>query len=224
MDGHETSVWQGGLMSLAIKIARHVLGARRARAVRMWRMGEKGLRESRFAPPRDHCPRPDWWHSMDADATEIEVTAAVSGLIRALQPEYVIETGTASAQTTLAIGRALKRNGHGRLISLDIVEANVEHGRHLCAGLPVEVRLQSSLEFTPDQPIDFAWFDTVTDMRHTEYRRYHPYMHARTIVGFHDTAPFHPTRAYLDELEAAGILKAIDLTTARGFSLGQALI
>jgi hypothetical protein len=63
------------------------------------------------------------------------------------------------------------------------------------------------LEFTPEQPIDFAWFDTVTDMRHTEYRRYHPHMHARTIVGFHDTAPFHPTRGYIDEIEAEGIVQ-----------------
>ena len=212
------------MTSPAIRVARQVLGARRARQIRMWRMGEEGLRESRFAPPREHCPHPEWWHSMDADATEIEVTEAVRGLIRALQPEYVIETGTASAQTTLAIGQALKANGHGRLVSLDIVPENVTHGRQLCAGLPVEVRLESSLDFTPEQPIDFAWFDTLTDMRHTEYRRYHPHMHARTIVGFHDTAPFHPTRSYLDEIEDEGIVKTIDLATARGFTLGQAIV
>jgi len=161
---------------------------------------------------------------MDVDATEIEVTAGVAGIIRALQPEYVVETGTASAQTTIGIGKALRRNGHGRLVSLEVVPEHVDHARQLCKGLPVDVRLQSSLDFVPEQRIDFAWFDSLTHMQHSEYRRYHPYMHARTIVGFHDTGPQHPTRAYIDALEAEGLLKAIDLPSARGFTLGQAIV
>ena len=161
---------------------------------------------------------------MDPMATEIEVTDAVAGLIRALQPEYVIETGTASAQTTVAIGKALRRNGHGQLVSLEIDPKHVAHGRELCKGLPVEVRQQSSLEFEPARPIDFAWFDTDTAMRHSEFLRYRPFMHAKTVVGFHDTGPRHPTRGHLDKLEADGLLKTIDLPSARGFSLGQPLI
>ena len=220
--GLEWQDWR--ITSTKISLARQVLGPRRARALRLRLMGEDALRESRFAPPREHCLHPEWWHSMDTEATEFEVSEAVAGLIRALQPQYVVETGTSSAQTAIAIGAALKRNGHGRLVSLDIVPENVERGRQLCHGLPVEVRLQSSLDFVPEQPIDFAWFDTVQDMRHLEYRRYHAYMHARTIVGFHDTASYQPTRRFVDELEADGILKAIDLTSSRGFTLGQAIV
>lgn len=160
---------------------------------------------------------------MDPEATEIEVTAAVAGLVRALQPEYVVETGTHAAQTTIAIGEALRSNGHGRLVSLDVVPEFVEHARDLCRGLPVEVRCQPSTEFTPDQPIDFAWLDSLTDIRHTEYRRFYPHMHSKTIVGFHDTGPKHPTRGYIDQLEAEGVLKAIDLPSARGWTLAQAV-
>ena len=205
------------------QVARRVLGARRARAVRERLQGEAGLRESRFAPPREHCPNPQWWHTVDVEATEFEVTEAVAGLVRALQPEYVVETGTASAQTAIAIGKALRANGHGRLVTLEVDSDLVRHGRALTRGLPVEVRHQPSLEFTPEHPVDFAWLDSLTHLRHLEYRRYYPHMHARTIVGFHDTAAHHPTRAYIDELESEGVVKAIDLPSPRGFTLGQVL-
>jgi hypothetical protein len=179
------------------------------------------LRESRWIAPNDHCPHPEWWHSTDFNATEIEVTAAVQGVVRALQPDYVVETGTASAQTTIAIGLALRKNGHGRLVSLEIDPRLVEHGRQLCRRLPVEIRQQSSLDFIPDHLIDFAWLDSLPEIRHLEFRRYYPYMHRRTIVGFHDTGPFHPTRGFVDEIEQEGLVKTIDFPTPRGFSLGR---
>jgi predicted O-methyltransferase YrrM len=181
------------------------------------------LRESRWTRPSDECPSPGYWHAIDYDSTEIEVIEAVAGLVRALQPEYAIETGTASAQMTRAIGEALKRNRHGRLVSLEVEPVRVERGRRLCRRLPVEIRQQSSLEFTPDRAVDFAWFDTIPEIRHEEFRRYYPRMHRRTIVGFHDTAGHHPTRALVDELEAAGMLRTIDFPTPRGFSIGRVI-
>ncbi len=50
--------------------------------------------ESTFTPPDPDCPRPDWWHARDAQATEDEVIELVAGFVRALQPELVLETGT----------------------------------------------------------------------------------------------------------------------------------
>jgi hypothetical protein len=179
--------------------------------------------EDRFLPADERCPHPEWWHSRDRDATETEVTDAVRGLIRALQPEYVVETGTATAQTTIAIGEALRRNGHGRLISLEVDRSLVRHARELCRGLPVEIGEKSSLDFTPEAPLDFVWFDSVPEIRHLEFRRYYPFMHAATVVGFHDTGPMHPVRGFLDELEDEGLLRTLDFPTPRGFSLGRVM-
>src|SRR4051794_12477245 len=61
--------------------------------------------EDRRVAPSDECPHPEWWTSIDSDSsTEREVTHLIAGLVRGLQPHYIIETGTAFAQTTRAIG------------------------------------------------------------------------------------------------------------------------
>lgn len=177
--------------------------------------------ESRFTQPRPDCPNPQWWTSADSDSTEVEVTALVAAVVTALQPDYVIETGAAFGQTSEAIGHALLSNGHGRLVTLEVDPARVRQARARCAGLPVEVRQESSLEFTPDSPVDFAWFDSLFDLRPREFERYLPYMHARTVVGFHDTGPQHPVRAQLDLLENRGLLLSpLYLPTPRGVCFG----
>jgi hypothetical protein len=217
--GH-SGLCQDRRMVHAIKVTlRRIIGARRARAMRIFLTGLPT--EDRFITADPRCPHPEWRHSRDREATEVEVTEAVRGLVRALQPEYVIETGTATAQTTIAIGEALRRNGHGHLVSVEVNAFLVRHARHLCRGLPVEVVERPSLEFTPTQPIDFAWLDSLPEIRHLEFRRYYPHMHSRTIVGFHDTGPMHPVRGFLDELEAEGLLRTLDFPTPRGFTLAK---
>jgi hypothetical protein len=145
--------------------------------------------EGRWTPPRPDCPRPGYWTSTDAHSTEIEVSALVAAFVRALQPEYVIETGTCWGQTAEAIGRALKTNGHGRLVTLEIEPAKVKYSRDRCAGLPVQVELCKSLDFTPEQEIDFAFFDSLLELRMPEIERYRPFFTARTVIGIHDTGP-----------------------------------
>lgn len=173
--------------------------------------------EARFTPPRPDCPRPEWWHSTDDDSTEVEVTALVAAFVVALQPELVVETGTAWGQTAEAIGRALAANGHGRLVTLEPDAGRADHSRQRCAGLPVDVLEQSSLDYAPDSPVDFAWFDSLTDLRHREFMRYLPHLSARAVVGFHDTGPQHPVRRHLERLVANELLpEPLWLPTPRG--------
>lgn len=209
--------------AVAASPARGLLGTHLSRQTRILFSRLDAFRESRwYAAADDRCPHPERWHSLDIMATEFEVSELVAGFVRALQPDYVIETGTASAQTTYLIGRALRKNGHGRLVSLEIDPACVRAGQHMCRRLPVEVRRQSSMEFTPEEPVDFAWFDSF-ELRVLEFRRYLPYMHARTIVGFHDTAI--PSESALREGLASlideGLLRMIELPTPRGVAFAQ---
>jgi hypothetical protein len=173
--------------------------------------------EARFTPPRPDCPHPEWWTSTDVDSTECEVTALVAALVVALQPELVIETGTAFGQTAEAVGHALAVNGHGRLVTLETEPERVCFSRNRCEGLPVTVLEMSSLDYTPDGPVDFAWFDSLTDLRHEEYLRYLPYLSCRAVAGWHDTGPQHVVRGYLDRLVTAGTLPPpLYLPTPRG--------
>jgi len=173
--------------------------------------------EDRFTPARPDCPYPQRWHSADSDSTELEVSHLVAAFVRALQPNLVVETGTAWGQTAELIGQALKANGQGRLITLEPDPARAEHSRNRCAGLPVEVLQQSSLDWAPDGPIDFAWFDSLFHLRPEELRHYRLDFSTRAVVGFHDTGPQHPVRNSLDGLVADGLLEPpLFLPTPRG--------
>ena len=79
--------------------------------------------EARFTPPRVECPHPERWTSEDIEATENEVIEGVYGLVRMLQPAYVVETGTHRGFMAASIGRALQANGHGRLDTVEIEPA-----------------------------------------------------------------------------------------------------
>lgn len=172
--------------------------------------------EATFTSPRPDCPNPERWHASDTDSTEHEVTELVAAFVRALQPDYVVETGSCFGQTSEAIGKVLQQNGQGRLVTLEVDPHLVHFAKLRCEGLPVEVLQLSSLDFTPDQPIDFAWFDSLVPLRPREFRRYLPHMHARTLVGFHDTGPQHQVRELLKPLENEGLISPLYLPTPRG--------
>lgn len=172
--------------------------------------------EGRWTAPRVDCPHPERWHSADPDSTEFEVTELVAAMVTALQPDFVVETGAAFGQTAEAIGRALQRAGQGRLVSLEVDPGRVASSRARCEGLPVEVLQMPSLDYTPDAPVDFAFFDSLVDLRPEEFRRYLPHMHARTVVGFHDTGPQHRVRDLLRPLEEEGLITPLYLPTPRG--------
>lgn len=175
------------------------------------------LSEARFTAARADCPSPHYWTSNDSDSTEHQVTALVAAFVAALQPEFVLETGTAFGQTALAIGRVLATYGHGRLVTLETDPQRAGLAAAWCSGLPVTVLNMSSLDYTPVAQIDFAWFDSLFHLRPLELRRFAPHLSERAVVGVHDTAWHHPVRALLEPLEAEGLLVSpLYLPTPRG--------
>jgi predicted O-methyltransferase YrrM len=164
---------------------------------------------------------PGYWHAPDPDSTEIEVTALVAAFVTALQPEYVVETGTAFGQTALAIGHALQANGHGRLDTIEPDPVRAAHCRDLLSALPVTLHEQTSLTFTPARRIDFAWFDSLIDLRVPEFHTYRQHMTAETIIGFHDCGPQHNLRPDVERLGTAGLIRPIYLPTPRGVVFAQ---
>ena len=82
----------------------------------------------------------------------------------------------------------------------------------------------ASLSYEPPTMIDFAWLDSWTTLRAAEFRRFLPYMHSGTVVGFHDTGPTHPElRPQIDDLAAEGLLAPLHLATPRGVTFAQPL-
>lgn len=192
-------------------------------------------RESEFTKPREECPHPEHWTAADDQATEAEVLDGLWGMIRMLQPEFVIETGTYRGDGTLAMVKALRQNGHGQLVTLEIEESlhlsarryvtESSAGRedtHDCMVRWGEVGClflhQDSLTYDPPYPVDFVWFDSLNARtRCLEFMRYYPMMHERTVVGFHDTGRHHASvREAVDLLAAYWLLVPVFLPTPRG--------
>lgn len=179
--------------------------------------------ESRFTKPRADCPHPEYWTSQDSDSTENEVLEMLHGLIRGLQPDFVIETGSAHGYGTKALGSALLANGHGRLVSLEVDPKRAQEASERASGLPVTVLNQRSLDYTPEETIDFAFFDSLFELRAKEFKAYYPHMTPNTVVAFHDTSKHHSLWPEIDKLEEDGYIKGIYLPTPRGITIAQVI-
>ena len=176
-------------------------------------------RESEFTAPRPDCPHPEYWMSPGPSSTEVEISRLVAAFVRALKPELVVETGTGFGQTAELIGQALARNERGRLVSLETDPERVEASRQRCAGLPVEVLQMPSLEYLPDQGIDFMWIDSLEELRPAEISRFAAWATPRCVVGIHDTGPHKRLREMIAELVEGGLLTSpLSLPTPRGVS------
>jgi len=183
--------------------------------------------EDRWTPPSSWCPNPQWWHSdaADPDGAEQEVTGLVTALVRACQPEVVVETGTAAGQTAYAIGWALKDNGHGRLYTIEIDREAASAAEARLNGLPVIVACKDSLDWWPQYPIDFAWIDSGTaQTRVREIDRWASMFSPGALIGVHDTAP-NQGREVLRSL-ASGLFGSfgwpvLSLRTPRGVMIAQ---
>lgn len=184
--------------------------------------------EDRWTGPTKLCSHPERWTSTDDESTELEVTELIAGFVRALQPDYVIETGAAWGQTSEAIGRALEANGQGRLDAIELDPERAEYVRERCAGLPVHVVADSSMNFNPDRHVGFAFFDSIFHLRVAEFMRYRPWMQTGTIVAFHDTAPGH---GWVDGTDLRGHVergldgqaRTLTLPTPRGITIAEVL-
>lgn len=181
--------------------------------------------ESRFTPATEVCPHPHYWHSTDADSTEIEVSELIAAFVRALQPEIVVETGSAWGQTSRLIGQALQRNEHGTLHSIEVDPERADYTRRQCEGLPVVVEQLPSLDYVPPGKVGFAFFDSLVHLRVPEFERYlhHPGYAKGAFVAFHDTADHHGLWPSIAELEEQGKLLPIRLPTPRGVVVAEVL-
>lgn len=153
----------------------------------------------------------------------------IGGLIRGLQPEVVVETGSAWGQTTKIIGRVLMANGHGTCYSLEPEPQRFAYSQwychdEICAGT-VKLIQGESLSFTPPEGyIDFLFSDSLYKLRGPELERFRPWMDDAGFVCVHDTAPSHRGEG-LDAydlqtaLDALPGYRSLRLHTPRGLTL-----
>jgi predicted O-methyltransferase YrrM len=205
-----------------------------ATRLRTWELAWKPDRRSFLFPaevampektePHTECPHPQRWSMIDGWTAEIEVLEMLHALVRLIKPDMVVETGTWRGYAAIAMGQALRSNGGGRLITLEIDPFACEAARERIteAGLSeiVSVENIASLAFAPAEPIDLLLLDSDVGLRAQEFRHFRPFLRERALVVVHDTSPLQPSvRAAVEELETAGELTPLLLRSARGLAI-----
>jgi hypothetical protein len=158
--------------------------------------------ESRVHP---HSPeeRAELFLAHNAGSTEIEVLNWLHATVCLLKPARILETGAADGLGTLALARACRANGFGTVHSLEIDPTLCRRAEALLrrygAAQYAQFHAEDSRDFLKrtDLSFDFAWFDSMCELRADEYTI------CRTrgiLVGpaaFHDTSPLR-TRTLTD--------------------------
>jgi len=147
-------------------------------------------RESANHAPTELCPHPEWWSAWNPVSTEVEVSILVAALVRAMQPEFILEIGSHYGQTTERISQVIRENGHGEFISLEINPEMVGSASSRCApwiGKELTIILTDSLAYIPPRSIDFLFVDG-NEARSKDVEHYLPYLSDHCMVVVHDAA------------------------------------
>jgi predicted O-methyltransferase YrrM len=194
-----------------------------------------------YAPESPWCPHPERWHSTLNESglreeTEIEVSELVAAFVRGLQPDYVLETGTAKGQTTEMMAAQLKRNGFGHLYTLDM-----SAGRLLAVASRLEAEYKDYITYVEgasqiweppaDVSFDFAFIDCDFHIRPEVVNHFRPWFHPGTILALHDVGPifaYGPIEhgcgeARLEPLIAEGYMRMAVMHNPRGLAICEVL-
>lgn len=185
--------------------------------------------EASLTLARPDCPHPERWSARDGQATETEVIGLAAALVRALQPDVVLETGTYHGYMAAELGRALRGNGQGQLITMEPdPDRHARAVEYIGDGLPVHVLRRESLSVSCDEirmlavgHVGFVWFDSLFELRVQEFDHFLPLFDSRTVVAFHDAGPHHGE--WSDAVRNHPRLRCIDLPTPRGCILARVL-
>jgi predicted O-methyltransferase YrrM len=166
------------------------------------------------------------WSMFDGFTPEGEVVDFLYTLARMVKPEHAIETGTRLGRSGVAVGSALRDNGFGHLISLELDPEVSRFARAQinAAALEdwVEIVACHSLGFEPQNELQFALLDSDIGVRADEFRHFYDKLAPRATVVFHDTGPQHAGLAdAIKELVAEGRLTGSFFQTPRGIFVGS---
>lgn len=70
--------------------------------------------------PSPECPFPQRWSMIDGNTAELETLEFLHSVVRLLKPHIIVETGTWHGYSAVAMARALRQNGFGKVITYEI--------------------------------------------------------------------------------------------------------
>lgn len=180
------------------------------------------------------------FHSMDSGSTEDEYLQLLYALVYCLKPYSILETGAYKGMGTAYMARALKKNGSGKIFSIEIAPgiAEVAQEQLLCNGLGDwgAIVCGDSRDFLRRTALkfDFAFFDSLLPMRCEEINicLERGLLLPGSIFAIHDTSrrrTLSPgvldpeTANHWEQFERISGIKWLEFPLSRGLTLGQVL-
>lgn len=177
--------------------------------------------------PTVECPEPQLWRCFDVMSAEVEVLEFMSQLVKTIKPRLIVETGTFRGLAAFYMGRALRENGRGKLITCEVVpelhakaKALIERGN--MADL-VDCRLESSLETKVEGAVDLLFTDSEPTLRVKEMERFWEQLAPSSVIVCHDvnSGAHKELRGEVLGLDEARRLSVVLLPTPRGLAICQ---
>lgn len=182
--------------------------------------------EGNFTKPTKECPNPGRWSALDCVSSEFEVMNFLQALVFLAKPKIILETGASRGKSTIFLAEALKRNGFGKVISLELKKENAEivgkKIREWKLENYAEIVNCNSMDYETNENIDLLFLDSDVKIRGKEYGKFSANLSEGAIVCFHDTSKKHKfVRRDVKKLEKAGEISVIYINTPRGIAIAQ---
>jgi predicted O-methyltransferase YrrM len=214
-----------GLVLLAAVLRRYFAITEERRIVQhVARWGESTQPE--YTPATPECRHPERWKMYDTMTAELEVLQFLKALVVAMKPALIVETGTFTAISTIAMAGGLQENGFGKIITCELdpevfAKAKERIDQSGVAGF-IECRNESSLEMRIDGTIDILFCDSDHEIRESEVRRFLPQLNPNGLVLMHDASTHYKiVREAALRLQDEGLLSVVLLPSPRGLVIAQ---
>jgi predicted O-methyltransferase YrrM len=180
-----------------------------------------------IAKPTTECPEPQLWKCYDGMSAESEVLEFLFQLVRTTKPKLIVETGTYLGLAACYIGRALKQNGRGKLITCELDDNAFKQASQII-GLSsvhdsIDLRHCSSLDMQVEGPIDILFSDSEPSIRCDEIRRFWDQIPPHGLIVVHDvnSGDHNDLRQRILDFDRHGKLSVVLLPTPRGLAICQ---
>lgn len=177
--------------------------------------------------PTAECPEPQLWKCYDVMSAEAEVLEFLFQLVRAMKPRLIVETGTFLGLAACYIGRALKQNGRGKLVTCEldpnIFKQAAQVVRLSSVSDVIDMHHCSSLDLQVEGPIDILFSDSEPSIRCDEIRRFWDQIPPAGLIVVHDvnSGDHDDLRQRVLDLDRSGQLSVVLLPTPRGLAVCQ---
>lgn len=114
------------------------------------------------------------FRAWDEMGVEVEVAEFLYGLVRLLKPKAVVEAGTGSGYSAVAIASALQANGHGSLVSFEPMPEFQARASVRLQGLPAVVFAGQSCDCLQARTADLVFVDSFGPIRQRDLDHWLP--------------------------------------------------